>query len=54
MLRRLKCDVERSLPSKEETIIDIELTTVQKKYYKAIFEKNRQLLGNIFIINCLK
>ena len=34
----------RSIPAKEETIIDIELTTVQKKYYRAIYEKNLTFL----------
>ncbi|RHY49355.1 hypothetical protein DYB34_006016, partial [Aphanomyces astaci] len=33
MLRRVKEDVEKSIPPKEETIIDVELTTMQKKYY---------------------
>lgn len=40
LLRRMKEDVEKSLAPKEETIIEVELTTIQKKYYKAILEKN--------------
>ncbi|ETO14776.1 chromodomain-helicase-DNA-binding protein, partial [Reticulomyxa filosa] len=44
VLRRLKETVEKSIPKKEETIIDIELTTTQKTYYRAIFEKNREFL----------
>uniref|UniRef100_A0A7S2RL01 Chromodomain-helicase-DNA-binding protein n=2 Tax=Mucochytrium quahogii TaxID=96639 RepID=A0A7S2RL01_9STRA len=44
MLRRVKEDVEKSIPPKEETIIDIELTMIQKRYYRAIFDKNRQVL----------
>ncbi|KAI8828551.1 SNF2 family N-terminal domain-containing protein [Chytriomyces cf. hyalinus JEL632] len=40
MLRRLKEDVEKSIPIKEETIIEVELTTMQKKWYKSILEKN--------------
>ncbi|KAJ3129317.1 choline dehydrogenase 7 [Nowakowskiella sp. JEL0407] len=40
MLRRLKEDVETSIPVKEETIIEVELTTVQKKWYRSILEKN--------------
>jgi len=44
VLRRLKTTVEKSIPKMQETIIDIELTTVQKTYYRAIFEKNRQFL----------
>lgn len=44
MLRRLKEDVEKSLAPKEETIIEVELTNVQKKYYRAILEKNFSFL----------
>ena len=40
MLRRLKEDVEKNLAPKEETIIEVELTSIQKKYYRAIMEKN--------------
>ncbi|KAJ3290493.1 choline dehydrogenase 7 [Borealophlyctis nickersoniae] len=40
MLRRLKEDVEKSIPVKEETIVEVELTTMQKKWYKSIHEKN--------------
>lgn len=40
MLRRLKEDVEKSIPVKEETIVEVELTTIQKKYYRSILEKN--------------
>ena len=29
MLRRLKSDVEKNLPSKEETVIEVELTVLQ-------------------------
>lgn len=44
MLRRMKEDVFSDLPSKEETIIEIDLTTVQKTFYRAILEKNRAFL----------
>jgi superfamily II DNA or RNA helicase len=40
MLRRKKEDVEKSLPSKEETVIEVELSTLQRKTYTAILEKN--------------
>jgi superfamily II DNA/RNA helicase len=40
LLRRVKEDVEKSLPPKEETIIEVALTPIQKKYYKAIYERN--------------
>ena len=40
MLRRLKEDVEKSIPVKEETIVEVELTTTQKKWYRSILERN--------------
>uniref|UniRef100_A0A667YIK5 Chromodomain helicase DNA binding protein 7 n=1 Tax=Myripristis murdjan TaxID=586833 RepID=A0A667YIK5_9TELE len=45
MLRRLKEDVEKNLAPKEETIIEVELTNIQKKYYRAILEKNFSFLS---------
>ncbi|XP_035007174.2 chromodomain-helicase-DNA-binding protein 6 isoform X1 [Hippoglossus stenolepis] len=45
MLRRLKDDVEKNLAPKEETIIEVELTNMQKKYYRAILEKNFSFLS---------
>lgn len=44
MLRRMKEDVETSIPLKEETIIEVELTMIQKRYYRAILEKNIEFL----------
>ncbi|KAL6122176.1 Chd6 [Nucleospora cyclopteri] len=44
MLRRMKEDVETSIPNKEETIIEVELTMTQKRYYRAILEKNIEFL----------
>ena len=44
LLRRLKEDVFKSLPIKEETIIETELTAIQKRFYKAILERNREFL----------
>jgi chromodomain-helicase-DNA-binding protein 7 len=44
ILRRLKEDVEHSVPPKEETLIEVELTIDQKKYYRAIYEKNVKFL----------
>lgn len=40
MLRRLKEDVEKTLQPKEETIIEVQLSNIQKKYYRAILERN--------------
>lgn len=44
LLRRVKEDVARDIPAKQETIIDVELTTMQKQYYRAIFERNHSFL----------
>mmetsp|Transcript_731 Transcript_731/g.851 ORF Transcript_731/g.851 Transcript_731/m.851 type:complete len:2199 (+) Transcript_731:210-6806(+) len=44
ILRRLKEDVEKSVPPKEETLIEVELTLLQKQYYRALYEKNVQFL----------
>lgn len=44
MLRRMKDDVE-SIPVKEETIVEVELTMIQKRFYRAILEKNIEFLG---------
>lgn len=40
LLRRMKEDVEKGIAPKEETIVEVELTTIQKSYYRAIFERN--------------
>ncbi len=45
MLRRMKEDVEKSLKPKEETIVEVELTNMQKKYYRAILERNFSFLS---------
>jgi chromodomain-helicase-DNA-binding protein 7 len=45
MLRRVKEDVAKDIPAKEETVIDVELTSFQKQYYRAIFEHNHAFLN---------
>ncbi|KGG52200.1 hypothetical protein DI09_1p500 [Mitosporidium daphniae] len=45
MLRRLKEDVEASIPLREETIIEVALSSVQKRYYRAILERNLTYLA---------
>ncbi|PRP87395.1 chromodomain helicase hrp1 [Planoprotostelium fungivorum] len=45
MLRRMKEDVEKSIPPKEETLVEVELTSLQKKYYRAMLERNRDFLN---------
>ena len=44
LLRRVKEDVEKSLPNKEETILEVSLTPIQKTFYKAIYERNTSFL----------
>lgn len=44
LLRRMKEDVERSIPPLQETILDIEMTNLQKMVYKTIYEKNKGTL----------
>lgn len=41
----MKENVEKSIAAKEETIIEVELTTIQKQYYRAIYEKNFHFLS---------
>ena len=44
LLRRVKEDVEKSIPNKEETILEVSLTPIQKTFYKAIYERNTSFL----------
>eukprot|EP00794_Sanderia_malayensis_P009568 gene9568-10557_t len=45
LLRRIKKDVEKSLPSKVEQILRIEMSGIQKQYYKWILTKNYKELS---------
>lgn len=45
ILRRLKKDVEKSLPSKSERILRVELSDVQTEYYRNIITKNYSALN---------
>ena len=45
LLRRKKEEVEHSIPPLQETIIDVEMTTVQKTIYRALYEKNKSVLS---------
>ncbi|XP_060776892.1 chromodomain-helicase-DNA-binding protein 4 isoform X2 [Neoarius graeffei] len=45
MLRRLKADVFKHMPSKTELIVRVELSTMQKKYYKYILTRNFEALN---------
>ena len=44
MLRRMKEDVEKSLKPKEETVINVEMTAMQKKFYRAVYARNTSVL----------
>ncbi|KAF1744366.1 hypothetical protein MXB_366, partial [Myxobolus squamalis] len=44
ILRRLKEDVEKNIAPKEETIIEVEMTSIQKKVYRGILERNLTFL----------
>ncbi|XP_029169357.1 chromodomain-helicase-DNA-binding protein 1 isoform X7 [Nylanderia fulva] len=44
ILRRVKKDVEKSLPAKVEQILRVEMTSVQRQYYKWILTKNYEAL----------
>ncbi|KRT86668.1 helicase [Oryctes borbonicus] len=44
ILRRVKKDVEKSLPAKVEQILRVEMTAIQKQYYKWILTKNYNAL----------
>jgi chromodomain-helicase-DNA-binding protein 7 len=44
LLRRMKEDVEKSIPPKEETIIEVSLSPLQRQYYRAILNRNRAFL----------
>ncbi|OQR70391.1 chromodomain-helicase-DNA-binding protein 1-like [Tropilaelaps mercedesae] len=44
LLRRVKKDVEKSLPAKVERILRVEMTSLQKQYYKWILTKNYKML----------
>nr|QVX32602.1 CHD1/2 [Platynereis dumerilii] len=45
LLRRVKKDVEKSLPAKTEQILRVEMTRQQKQYYRYILTKNYRALS---------
>ncbi|XP_059476340.1 chromodomain-helicase-DNA-binding protein Mi-2 homolog isoform X2 [Neocloeon triangulifer] len=45
MLRRLKADVLKNMPTKSEFIVRVELSPMQKKYYKYILTRNYEALN---------
>lgn len=44
LLRREKEDVEHSLPGMKETLLYVEITNLQKMCYRAVLERNKELL----------
>ena len=44
LLRREKEDVEHSLPGMQEMLLYVEITNLQKMCYRAVLERNRELL----------
>nr|XP_022330657.1 chromodomain-helicase-DNA-binding protein 1-like isoform X3 [Crassostrea virginica] len=45
LLRRVKKDVEKSLPAKTEQILRVEMSSIQKQYYRWILTKNYKALS---------
>lgn len=48
LLRRLKKDVEKSLPGKDERILRVDMSPLQKQLYKWILTKNYQELNKCY------
>ena len=44
LLRRIKSDVEKSLPPKKETILKIGMSEMQKKWYRNLLSKDIEAL----------
>ena len=45
VLRRVKAHVEKSVPPKEEIVVSVALAPLQKRYYRALYEKNVPMLA---------
>jgi hypothetical protein len=45
VLRRVKAHVEKSVPPKEEIVVSVALAPLQKRYYRALYEKNVLMLA---------
>ena len=47
LLRRVKRDVEKSLPAKVERILTVEMSTIQREYYRHILTRNFKALTKV-------
>ncbi|KAJ0979740.1 hypothetical protein J5N97_015214 [Dioscorea zingiberensis] len=45
LLRRLKSDVEKGLPPKKETILKVGMSQMQKHYYRALLQKDLDVIN---------
>jgi SWI/SNF-related matrix-associated actin-dependent regulator of chromatin subfamily A member 5 len=45
LLRRLKSDVEKGLPPKKETILKVGMSQMQKQFYKALLQKDLEVVN---------
>ncbi|KAL2229791.1 UNVERIFIED_CONTAM: ISWI chromatin-remodeling complex ATPase CHR11 [Sesamum indicum] len=45
LLRRLKSDVEKGLPPKKETILKVGMSQMQKHYYRALLQKDLEVVN---------
>ncbi|XP_039114960.1 probable chromatin-remodeling complex ATPase chain [Dioscorea cayenensis subsp. rotundata] len=45
LLRRLKSDVEKGLPPKKETILKVGMSQLQKQYYRALLQKDLEVIN---------
>ncbi|OIT20860.1 putative chromatin-remodeling complex atpase chain [Nicotiana attenuata] len=46
LLRRLKSDVEKGLPLKNETILKVGMSQMQKHYYRALLQKDLEVVNS--------
>ena len=46
-LRRMKDEVEFSIPPLKETVIEVGLTSLQQTYYKGIYGENLSILASL-------
>jgi hypothetical protein len=49
LLRRVKKDVLKQLPPKMEQIVRIELSPLQREYYRNVLTKNYEALAGVYV-----